>query len=89
MPVPLFHYRGVWEAGKTYPEGAAVTWDGKIFVAKTKTFNLPTEGADWQLAVHRGKQGKEGKQGAQGPEGKQGPQGPEGKRGPKGDPVGV
>jgi len=88
VSLPMFYDAGVWEAGKTYPQGAGVTWEGNYFVAKVKTATLPTEGSNWRLVVRRGKQGKDGIS-RPGPKGDPGIQGPEGPRGPRGTPVGV
>ena len=74
--IPLVIYRGVWEAGRTYLEGDAVTDGGAIWVAKETTTQRPEEPGDapraWQLAVKRGRDGKPGPRGEKGLDGKDG-----------------
>ena len=60
---PSLEYRGVWAATENYSEGAAVTRNGSIFIAKAAS-----KGADprdspgvWQLAVKSGRDGRNGK----------------------------
>lgn len=80
--MPVVIYRGVWEAGRTYQAGEAVTWGGSLWIAKSETTAKPEDhGAvrAWQLAVKRG---AEGKRGPQGEKGERGPQGEQGMRGP-------
>lgn len=59
--VPAAIYRGVWRSG-AYEQGDAVTFGGSIFIAKRATSAKPeTSGDDWQLAVKRGRDGKDAK----------------------------
>lgn len=92
LPIP--YDSGVWQAGKTYPSGAAVTWQGHYWVALKETSSEPSEGlgtstSTWRLAVRRGKQGKEGVQGPPGPSGMRGERGEKGDRGQRGEPLGI
>lgn len=81
MPVVL--YRGVFEDGRTYQVGDAVTWGGALWIAKAPTAAKPDlpdqESRKWQMAVRRGAEGKKGPQGELGPRGPVGPQGLPGK----------
>lgn len=74
--IPLVIYRGVWEAGRTYLEGDAVTDGGAVWVAKATTTQRPedqgAEPRDWQLAVKRGRDGKPGPRGDKGLDGQDG-----------------
>jgi Collagen triple helix repeat (20 copies) len=75
LPVPL--YRGVWEDGRLYARGDAVTHDGSAWIALTETTARPDEPADgqpraWQLAIKRGREGKPGPRGLQGEPGRAG-----------------
>jgi hypothetical protein len=79
--VPRITYRNVFEAGKEYSEGDAVTYAGSLWIARAVTRATPGAGATpWQLAVKKGADGREGKPGTPG---KDGP------KGPKGDPGGL
>ncbi len=65
LPLPFFV--GPFEAGKSYPAGAQVQYDGHCWMAVAETAELPTEGHDaWRMVTRRGKQGKEGKIGPTG-----------------------
>ena len=75
--VPL--YKGVFVEGTTYAKGDAVTFGGSVFIARATTKDKPEESAaGWQLAVKRGRDGREGKQG------RDGTPGPKGERGDPG-----
>jgi len=52
-------YKGVWKVG-AYRKGDAVTWAGSLFIAKADTDAKPESNEDWQLAVKRGRDGKDG-----------------------------
>lgn len=52
-------YRGVFREGEKYVEGDCVTWNGSMFVARVATEAKPETSKDWQLAVKRGRDGKE------------------------------
>jgi len=57
-------YCGVWQSGKTYKQNSAVTHSGSLWISKKQTAAYPGGGADpdsWQLAVKRGRDGKDGK----------------------------
>jgi hypothetical protein len=55
-------YLGVYRLGRLYSEGSKVTHDGSLFIALKSTGEVPGNGsADWQLAVKRGRDGKDGK----------------------------
>lgn len=51
--------RGVWKEGQ-YQKGDGVTWGGSFFIAQKDTSIKPETGADWRLAVKRGRDGKDG-----------------------------
>ena len=56
-------YRGVWSEGE-YEKNSAVTHVGSLWIAKRKTRSKPQPDAaegDWQLAVRRGRDGKDAK----------------------------
>jgi len=59
LELPLMIYRGVYEAGTEYRSGDAVTFGGSAWVANRPTTTRPGEGADWTLAVKRGRDGKD------------------------------
>jgi len=55
LPLPIPVYRGVWEAG-VYERGDMVTSDGSTWHCNAETTEAkPGEGADWQMAVRKGK----------------------------------
>jgi hypothetical protein len=58
---PELKYAGVWKAETSYSEGAAVTQDGSCWIAKTFTLpgQKPGDCDAWQLAVKRGKDGRD------------------------------
>ncbi|MGE3508426.1 MAG: carbohydrate-binding protein [Vicinamibacterales bacterium] len=48
-------YRGVWQEGKTYAEGDAVTCNGSMWHCSASTSERPGDGAtSWLLCVKRG-----------------------------------
>jgi hypothetical protein len=60
---PSLEYAGVWEATKTYGRNDAVSWAGSIWIAR-RDDNLKKPGlvgSGWQLAVKRGRDGKDAK----------------------------
>ena len=57
---PPFEYRGVYEAGKSYPKGSFVT-QGGIWYATEDTKQPPGHGIGWKLAVRAGRDGRDGK----------------------------
>lgn len=57
-------YQGVFESGKSYKRGDAVTFKGSVWIALSPTSAAPTFGATigprpWQLAVRAGQDGKD------------------------------
>jgi hypothetical protein len=77
FPVTLMHpiYRGVWKPG-AYLAGDSVTFGGSVFIARKSTEAKPETSDDWQLAVKRGRDGKDG---APGQKGEPGPMGQKGR----------
>lgn len=63
-PLPIPHYEGTWQSGRTYVEGAAVTVKGAIWIATKNTKARPGEddeaSRDWKLCVKAGRDGKNG-----------------------------
>jgi hypothetical protein len=55
---------GVWTEGKNYAPFVGVTHDGGFWVSQEQTSEQPGGSPAWRLAVHRGKQGREGKPGS-------------------------
>lgn len=58
LRIPL--YRGVFEARK-HLAGDSVTYQGSLWIAKRDTEDKPYPSDDWQLAVKRGRDGKDGR----------------------------
>jgi hypothetical protein len=54
-----FRYRGVWQPGETYKKNNFITFDGSVWVCLRETEGKPGQSLDWQLAVRRGKDGKD------------------------------
>lgn len=52
-------YKGVYAAGGEYQEGNAVTYGGSLWIALEDTKEKPGDGKGWQLAVKRGRDGKD------------------------------
>lgn len=52
-------YLGVHDAGEAYESGDAVTHGGSLWIAKERTSAKPGADSTWQLAVKRGKDGKD------------------------------
>ena len=57
--VPVVLDRGVYRAEQTYAKGDAVSWAGSLWIAQKGTTAKPDGGADWRLAVKRGRDGKD------------------------------
>lgn len=57
--IPLVLDRGVYKAEQEYGKGDAVTWAGSLWIAQQDTKAKPDGGADWRLAVKRGRDGKD------------------------------
>ena len=47
--------RGIWKAGVAFQRGDAVTYGGSLWIAQADTEQKPGDGADWRLAVKRGR----------------------------------
>jgi hypothetical protein len=52
-------YSGTFQQGVTYQTNEAVTHDGSVWIARTSTSARPGTNSDWQLAVKRGRDGKD------------------------------
>lgn len=59
MHVPAMIYRGVFGSAPSYGRGDVVTWGGSAWVALKDTSAKPEHSSDWQLAVKRGRDGKD------------------------------
>jgi hypothetical protein len=59
---PSLRYCGVWKADVRYGEGAAVTQDGSLWIARAiaPPGEKPGDSDAWQLAVKRGRDGRDG-----------------------------
>ncbi|MFH5773587.1 hypothetical protein ACHFJ0_04995 [Paracoccus sp. NGMCC 1.201697] len=68
VPIPGIVYRGVWGDGG-HVAGDAVSFGGNVWIAKRATAEKPAEGGDWQLAVRKGRDGKDGEMKAPKPNG--------------------
>lgn len=58
ITIPAIIDRGVWREGR-FQRGDAVTWGGSLWIAQCDTGEKPEAGADWRLAVKRGRDGKD------------------------------
>lgn len=56
--LPGISYRGVWKSGD-YLTGDSVTFGACQWIAKADTSSKPGEGEDWQLAVRKGRDGRD------------------------------
>ena len=60
----MLAYRGLWQDGTNYSAGDAVAYSGSLWVARADGLlerpNLDPDGC-WQLAVKRGRSGRDGK----------------------------
>jgi hypothetical protein len=54
-----FFYRGVWDASEEYAEGDFCTDRGSLWTCLAPTRSRPGSNDDWQLAVKRGRNGKD------------------------------
>jgi hypothetical protein len=53
-------YAGVWDAETDYAPDMAVSSSGSIWIARSPSRGLrPGEGPEWQLAVKRGRDGRD------------------------------
>ena len=57
--LPGISYRGVWKSGE-YLTGDSVTFGACQWIATADTDEKPGEGKSWQLAVRKGRDGKDG-----------------------------
>lgn len=55
-----FSYEGVFDGSKKYQRGNFVTHDGSLWHAERETRSEPGAGADWKLAVKKGKDARPG-----------------------------
>jgi hypothetical protein len=59
---PALDYTGLHEPGRSYRKGQAVSHGGSVWIAMHDMPNAPgTPNSGWQLAVKRGRDGKDGK----------------------------
>ena len=54
-----FRYRGVWQPGETYKKNNFITFDSSVWVCLRETEGKPGQCLDWQLAVKKGRDGKD------------------------------
>jgi hypothetical protein len=54
-----FRYRGVWQPGEQYRRNNFVTYDASVWACLRDTEGKPGQCLDWQLAVRKGKDGKD------------------------------
>lgn len=63
-------HRGMFEAGKSYEDGDAVTYGGGLWIAQKGTSAVPGTGdperTGWVMAAQRGRDGKQGPKGERG-----------------------
>ena len=57
--IPCVLDRGVYKDGTQYAQGDGTTWAGSYWIAQATTKEKPGTGADWRLAVKRGRDGKD------------------------------
>jgi hypothetical protein len=57
-------YLGTWSSSHTYHAGASVTHDGSLWVCRAQTKDRPGRSDAWQLAVKRGRDGRDRTRGA-------------------------
>jgi hypothetical protein len=57
---PALKYCGVWSEG-VYQEGHFVSHGGSLWACKRATLGKPGQSDDWQLAVKRGADGRDGR----------------------------
>jgi hypothetical protein len=56
-----FKYRGVWRDGEQYRKNNFVTHDGSVWICLRDTEGKPGQSLEWQLAVRKGRDGRDGK----------------------------
>ena len=54
-----FRDRGVWQPGEQYWRNNFITYDGSVWVCLRDTGDRPGQSLDWQLAVRKGRDGKD------------------------------
>jgi hypothetical protein len=54
-----FRYRGVWQPSEQYCRNNFCTHDGSVWVCLRDTEGKPGQCLDWQLAVRKGRDGKD------------------------------
>jgi len=54
-----FRYRGVWQPSETYKKNNFCTQDGSVWICLRDTKGKPGQVLDWQLAVRKGRDGKD------------------------------
>lgn len=55
-------YQGVWrESQAGYPEGTTITHAGSLWITRRATTSRPGTDDSWQLAVKRGRDGRDGR----------------------------
>jgi hypothetical protein len=60
LTLPFQRYQGIYQAGRTYVTGDTVSCGGSIWhCAAATTIGRPGDSPDWQLAVKRGKDGRD------------------------------
>lgn len=52
-------YEGVWAAGREYAVDAFVTHSGSLWACRQQTTEQPGRSPHWQLAVKRGRDGRD------------------------------
>lgn len=71
--IPAVIGRGIYEQGKEYEIGDAVTHRGSMWISTEKTSAVPgTPDSGWVLSVKKGRDGKDGKDGPKGDKGEKG-----------------
>lgn len=62
IQLPFLQYEGVYIEGKSYEQGAVVTWAGSTWHANEQTTTKPGDGSRaWTLIVKKGRDGKDGR----------------------------
>ena len=56
-----FKYCGVWREGESYRKNNFCTHDGSVWVCLCDTEGRPGQSLQWQLAVRKGRDGKDAK----------------------------
>jgi hypothetical protein len=56
-----FKYVGVWRGGASYRKHNFCTHDGSVWICLSDTEGKPGQSLQWQLAVRKGRDGKDAK----------------------------